>query len=97
VLARSPLVPQIGTYSVGSKDGKTAARLTVSLPVEIADYLRTRAEELREPVSGFVANTIRWRQTMELENAMIEGLLEDADRDRELATEWAATLPKLPD
>lgn len=97
MLARSPLVPQFGTYGMGSKDGKTAARLTVSLPVEIADYLRSRAEELREPVSGFVANTIRWRQTIELENAMIEGLLEDADRDRELATEWAVTLPDLPD
>lgn len=97
MLARSPGVPQFGTFGIGNKEGKTAARLTVSLPVEVADYLRSRAEELQEPVSGFVANTIRWRQTIELENAMIEGLLEDADRDRELANEWAVTLPDLPD
>jgi len=71
--------------------------VTISLPTDVADYLRSRAEELKEPVSGFVADTIRWRQTLEIERAMVEGLLEDADQDLELVSEWAATLPELPD
>jgi len=78
------------------KEGKSAARVTVSLPVDIADYLRSRARELSEPVSGFVVETIRWRQSVELENAMIQGLLQDADRDLQLVREWDATLPELP-
>lgn len=100
MLARLQRVPQLGTYSKaqrGLREEKTAARLTVSLPVDIADYLRARAEELSEPVSGFVAETIRWRQAMELETAMVEGLLEDAERDQELVAEWSVTLPDLPD
>jgi len=78
------------------KEGKSAARVTVSLPIDVADYLRSRAGELSEPVSGFVAETIRWRQSIELQNAMIEGLLEDAERDLELVREWDVTLPDLP-
>jgi hypothetical protein len=52
---------------------------------------------MSEPISGSVAGTIMWRQTLELEQAMITGLLEDAERHRQLAGEWAATLPDLPD
>jgi hypothetical protein len=96
VLAHLQRVPQIGVSRIGKED-KVAARFTVSLPVEIAEYLRSRAEELSEPVSGFVAETIRWRQEMELENAMVQGLLEDAERDQELAADWSATLPDLPE
>lgn len=100
MLTRLQRVPQLGVHTNnrrGTKEAQTAARLTVSLPVDIAEYLRSRAEELREPVSGFVAETIRWRQEMELETAMVQGLLEDAERDRELAAEWQDTLPELPD
>ncbi|HEY8869322.1 MAG TPA: hypothetical protein VIM30_08010 [Candidatus Limnocylindrales bacterium] len=93
----SSRVPRSGTYDRSTKEGKAAARVTISLPTDVADYLRSRAEELKEPVSGFVADTIRWRQTLEIERAMVEGLLEDADQDLELVSEWAATLPELPD
>lgn len=89
-------VHQPGSGDPGIKETKTAARLTVSLPAEVASYLRSRAEELQEPVSSFVAETIRWRQRVELEAAMVNGLLEDADRDRALVSDWAATLPPLP-
>jgi hypothetical protein len=69
----------------------------VSLPVDIADYLRARSEELQEPVSGLVADAIRYRQAAELETAMVEGLLEDAERDSALVDEWSGTLPVLLD
>lgn len=97
MLARSQRVSQLGVARREGKEDKVATRLTVSLPVEIADYLRSRAEELDEPVSGFVAETMRWRRGMELEQAMVEGLLEDAQRDRTLAADWSATLPDVPD
>jgi hypothetical protein len=96
VLVAPQRVPQLGTDH-GTKEGKTAARVTVSLPTDIADYLRARAEELQEPVSWFVAETIRWRQASELREAMVQGLLEDAERDAAFVAEWAETLPELPD
>jgi hypothetical protein len=65
--------------------------------MEIAEYLRLRAEELNEPVSGVVAHAIRWVRAVELEAAMVEGLMEDAERDRELVDQWSATLPSAPE
>ena len=97
MLARSQRVSQLGAARRVDKEDKVATRLTVSLPVEIADYLRSRAEELDEPVSGFVAETMRWRRGIELEQAMIEGLLEDAERDRTIAADWSGTVPDVPD
>jgi hypothetical protein len=98
VLAGSQrVVPHFGTSNRPTKEARTAARFTISLPVDIADYLRARSEELQEPVSGLIADAIRCRQAAELERAMIEGLMEDAERDRALASEWSVTLPDLPD
>ena len=97
MLAGLQRVPQPGTKNAAIKEAKVAARVTVSLPPEVASYLRLRAAELREPVSGFIAETIRWRQRAELEAAMVDGLLEDADRDRDLVAEWSSTLPPAPE
>ena len=97
LLSSQRVVPRFGTSNRPTKDSKTAARLTVSLPADIADYLRARSEELQEPVSGLVADAIRCRQAAELETAMVEGLLEDAARDHTLVNEWSVTLPELPD
>jgi hypothetical protein len=52
---------------------------------------------MSEPASGSVADTIKSRQTLEQEEAMVAGLLEDPEQDRQLVSEWASTLPDLPD
>jgi hypothetical protein len=96
VLARSARVPRPGALRA-RKEEKAASRVTISLPPDIAEYLRMRAGELNAPVSGFVAETIQMRRDMELDTAIVEGLLEDAERDRELVEEWSGTLPPIPD
>lgn len=78
------------------KEDRTAERVTISMPAVLADYVRERAEQLKETVSGFVTDTLSDRMVRELEMEMMEGLLEDADRDRQLVREWDATLPETP-
>lgn len=95
LLSSQRVVSHFGTSNKPTKDSRTAARLTVSLPLDIAAYLRARSEELQEPVSGLVADAVRCRQAAELEMAMVEGLLEDAARDSVLVDEWSGTLPVL--
>lgn len=79
------------------KEERTAERVTVSLPAKVAAYLRGSAESRGEAVSAFIAETLRARQRMELEEAMIRGLLEDAEADRQLVRKWDETLPNTPD
>lgn len=79
-----------------SEEG-SAERVTISLPARVADYARGSAKSRGEAVSAFIADAIRERQRRELEQAMIIGLMEDAEIDRQLVQEWDETLPSTPD
>jgi metal-responsive CopG/Arc/MetJ family transcriptional regulator len=80
-----------------TKEERTAERVTVSLPARVADYVRGSAESRGEAVSVFIADALRQRQRRELAEAMMSGLLEDMEIDRQLVREWDETLPDTPE
>jgi hypothetical protein len=93
----TPVVAERARFGPSETKEERAERVTVSLPAKLADYLRGSAESRGEAVSAFMADALRERQRRELAEAMMSGLLEDAEVDRQTVREWDATLPDTSD
>lgn len=87
----------MGTLDRGGRESQSVSRVTISLPADIADYVRTTAEELSEPVSSVIASAIRWRREAELDALIVEALQENGERDRQLVAEWSVARPEILD
>jgi hypothetical protein len=57
--------------------------------------MRARADELGKSVSMFVADSIMLRREIELEAEIVQGLMEDAERDRLVVEAWSGTSPDI--
>jgi metal-responsive CopG/Arc/MetJ family transcriptional regulator len=63
-------------------------RLSISIPAELAAFARDGAKAGGVSVSAFVAAAVRKMVHQELEQRIIDGLIEDAERDRAIAADW---------
>jgi predicted transcriptional regulator len=72
-------------------------RLSVSVPADLAGYVRDTAERLNEAQSTIVAEALRRMRVQELRREIIEGLVQDAEWHQALAREGMAASAPLPD
>jgi predicted transcriptional regulator len=72
-------------------------RLSVSVPADLAGYVRDTAERLQEPQSTIVAEALRRMRVEELRREIMEGLVADAEWHQELAREGMAVSATLPE
>lgn len=73
------------------------ARLSVSLPAELVDWVRARAESRSQAQSAVVAEALRQLQRDERRQTSLAALALNAELDREIAEEGAAVAASIQD
>jgi hypothetical protein len=89
--------PERVVTSAQHSGGKGHERRSISLPRDLAAYVRERAGARGESESRVIAEAIRILRRVERKRLTTDALLHDAEIDRHLAEEALRSAPPLPE
>jgi alpha-D-ribose 1-methylphosphonate 5-triphosphate synthase subunit PhnG len=72
-------------------------RMSISLPEELVGFVKARARERDEAQSAVIAEALLNMAREERRRVLMEGIIEDAEWNRELAREGAQASVRLPE